>query len=632
MKHRSRIGRQINNVLLLAIIIPIMIVGALGASLLVRQMNERYNEQIKSENTRVKSILFDITSSMYTNLEPIVSVQAYRDMLSTDKMSSADKIQYENMNRALASLKSSTAAFSSLYVYTDNPAVYSEEYVINVGTTGIEEAGDDAMEAAGSGDAGDPFSRYEWYEKIDPQAWESYTCIHVPLNEYEDSYELTLVRRFNTGSDHRAYIVVTVSNNYLRNRLITTDNYILACLSDYPVFFSSIYDEKEFQMPEAEGDNPYDYNYLGDMTIGGKTALTCVSSFVPYKVDSRFYVLIGDYEAHSVVHELLLNYVIVLILALAGPVLAIIMYSGYFTGRIYTLRQAMHKASTGDYDIIENLSGTDELSDIFNDLKLTARQIRKNEAKYYEAKIREQELVNMQQNMEFKMLSGQINPHFLYNTLEAIRMQAIRGGDRDVATSVKYLAKIMHYVLESTGRSTSTLADELKHVDSYMQIQRLRFGEKVNWNFFIEEDFRTEEYHILPLLLQPIVENAIGHGLKDMDRNGHVSVIIEHDDAGKLLITVNDDGLGMTPEEVERLNASLNEKRTDSDEKGAANIGLYNIHQRIRLYYGDEYGLSIRSQEGKGTSVALSLPAESIKAQERDRDERQEKDTNGMHE
>ena len=642
MKEKSIIGRQMYKVLLFAIILPIGIMGVIAAYMLFRQMNERYEEQVKAENTRVKSVLFDVTSTMYTNCEPIVSVQAYRDLMGCDEFSDAARREYISMDRAITSLKRTTAAVSSMNVYTNNPNIPTGDYIINVGTSGIEENGDDAQVAAGSGAADDPFSRFEWYRNIDPMAWDSYTCMHVPLNEYEDTYELTLVRRFNTGStDKRAYVVITISANYLRNRLLTTDNYILACLLGYPVFFSSEYDELETEMPQKAVDDPDDYNYLGDMELDGKKAMTCVSSFAPYKVDSRFFVLIGDYQAYSAEKQMMRDFLFVILLAIAGPIIAITVYSRYFSARVQSLREAMHRASTGDYDIIENISGRDELADTFNDLKLTTQQIRENEAKYYESQIREQKLVNMQQNMEFKMLSGQINPHFLYNTLEAIRMQAIRGGDRDVATSVKYLAKIMHYVLESTGTSTSTLADELKHVDSYMQIQRLRFGEKVNWNFYIADDFKPENYHILPLLLQPIVENAVGHGLKEMDRNGHVSVIIEYEKPvhketqivdnytdseeklpenetpRKLLITINDDGIGMDPETVSKLNHSLEEKRTEDDGKGAGSIGLYNIQQRIHLYYGGDYGITVRSNEGKGTSVVLTLPADGLGIEQR---------------
>jgi len=651
VKKKSRVGRQMYNVLFFAFIIPIAIIGIMSVFILYREMKDRYEAQIKAENTRIKSIMFDITSSVYTNLETIMSSQDYRDMFTSSHFARQEQEQYISLTRAIGSLRGTTAAISSINIYTNNPVIPTGNNIVNVGKSGEEKLGDDAKLAAGSGNAGDPFSRFEWYEQVDTMAWNSYTCSHVPLNDYEDAYELTLVRRFNTGSsENKAYMVVTVSTNYLRNRLINNDEYMLICLSGYPVFFSSQYGETEIEMPEISEEGPDKYNFLGDMMLGDGLALTYISSFAPYKVDSRFFVLVGDYEAHDQINAILREFMVILLLTLMTPIVIVIMYSRFFTKRVNALRQAMHRASVGDYDIIEDVTGDDELSDTFNDLKLTTEKIRENEGRYYEQRIREQELINMQQNMEFKMLSGQINPHFLYNTLEAIRMQAIRGGDRDVATSVKYLAKIMHYVLESTGKTTATLADELKHVESYLQIQRLRFGEKVSWNFYIDGEFDPEKYHILPLLLQPIVENAITHGLKDMDRNGHVSIIVEYDmknrnsmedesglklsettDKRKLLITINDDGKGMTQEEVERLNASLSEKRVEGDEKAAQSIGLYNIHQRIKLVCGDEYGMTIRAQEGKGTSVELRLPGDGLSIEkmntlvvEEKKDERQE--------
>ncbi len=605
---RGRVGGQMYRVLILALIIPMIIIGGVSVFILMGQMKDRYEEQLRAENTRIKSIVFDITSSIYTSLEPIISSQEYRDMFASDSYAVITKGRYDALDAAISSIIRTTAAISSINIYSNNSKIPSGSHVINVGISGVERFGDNADIAAGSGVTDDPFSRFEWYNGIDHTAWDSYTCIHVPLNEYEKNYELALVRRFNTGSsENRAYIVVTISTNYLRTRLLTTDNYMLISLDENPVFFSSNYNEREIEMPEIEGDDVDIYNYMGNMMLDGKLALTCISSFVPYKITSRFFVLTGDYMAHEAIKEIMRGFILGLLLAIIVPLCIVILYSRYFTARVYTLREAMHRASIGNYDIIENISGDDELADTFKDLKATTQQIREQEARFYETKIHEQQLINMQQNMEFKMLSGQINPHFLYNTLEAIRMQAIRGGDRGVATSVKYLAKIMHYVLESTGKSTATLAEELTHIENYLQIQRLRFGNRINWNFFIAEDFDTSKYCLLPLLLQPIVENSISHGLKEMDQNGHISIIVEPE-GENILITVNDDGKGMSPEQVEKLNASINVKRQEDDEKGVASIGLYNINQRIKYYYGNDYGLTIRSNQGKGTSVELRLP------------------------
>ena len=122
--------------------------------------------------------------------------------------------------------------------------------------------------------------------------------------------------------------------------------------------------------------------------------------------------------------------------------------------------------------------------------------------------------------MEFQMLASQINPHFLYNTLEMIRMKAITVGDTETATAIKLLGKSMRYVLDNTGIEYTTVVKELSHIETYLQIQKLRFGERVNYEIRSEEDINLNKIKILPLLLQPIVENAILHGLEEVESGG----------------------------------------------------------------------------------------------------------------
>ena len=146
----------------------------------------------------------------------------------------------------------------------------------------------------------------------------------------------------------------------------------------------------------------------------------------------------------------------------------------------------MHQASLGDYDIIDNFKGDDELSDTFNYLKATVETIKKNTAIYYETLINNQRLANKQQQMEYNMLASQINPHFLYNTLETIRVQALTENCMNVVSSINLLGKSMHYVLENTGNNTTTLESELDYIKTYLAIQKLRFGDRVNAVFEIE--------------------------------------------------------------------------------------------------------------------------------------------------
>lgn len=287
-------------------------------------------------------------------------------------------------------------------------------------------------------------------------------------------------------------------------------------------------------------------------------------------------------------------------------------FTAYFTGRVNILRQEMHKASNQDYELITTFHGNDELSEAFADLQIMVQNIKEQEARMYEAQINEKELMIQQQRMEFKMLASQINPHFLYNTLETIRMKAFTAGDKEVATAIKLLGKSMRYVLENTGTAFTTLEDEVNHVEVYMMIQKLRFGERILYEKKIEEGLRLQDYRILPLLLQPVVENAILHGLEATDMGGRIvlSVYIKEVEEKELLfIDVTDNGGGMTEAVLEKLRKDIEIK----DMSRSKSIGLYNINQRIKLSYGDHYRIHIYSEIQTGTTVRLMFPIEKMK-------------------
>lgn len=222
----------------------------------------------------------------------------------------------------------------------------------------------------------------------------------------------------------------------------------------------------------------------------------------------------------------------------------------------------------------------------------------------YQALLKEQQLLNEQQVMEMKMLAGQINPHFLYNTLESIRMKSLTSGNREVANAIKLLGKSMRYVLENTGTSLVTLKKELDYVETYLQIQKIRFGDRVNYRIEVIGTLDLEKYLILPLLLQPVVENAIVHGLEQVSENGRIDICVDVPEKEMLQISVSDNGCGMSGEELEILRIRMAQKTLDK----TASIGLCNTNQRIRLYYGESYGMTIESTQGKGTRIRLKIP------------------------
>ena len=202
---------------------------------------------------------------------------------------------------------------------------------------------------------------------------------------------------------------------------------------------------------------------------------------------------------------------------------------------------------------------------------------------------------------EFDTLQSQINPHFLYNTLDIIVWMIENEKKTDAVRVVTALARFFRISL-SRGKSIITVKDELEHVRNYLMIQQMRFKNKFTYE--IEAGEEVLELASLKLMLQPMVENAIYHGMEFMDGDGEILIRVwrEGDD---LYLMVRDNGLGMTEEQVENLFKDTGHVPS----RRGSGIGVRNVNERIRLYFGEAYGLKIQSEPDEGTDVIIHLPA-----------------------
>jgi len=202
---------------------------------------------------------------------------------------------------------------------------------------------------------------------------------------------------------------------------------------------------------------------------------------------------------------------------------------------------------------------------------------------------------------EFDTLQSQINPHFLYNTLDIIVWMIENEQKQEAVKVVTALARFFRISL-SRGKSIIPVKDELEHVRSYLMIQQMRFKNKFTYDIQAEQEVLS--LASLKLMLQPLVENAIYHGMEFMDGDGEIliKVFIQEE---RLRFIIEDNGLGMMKEQVQGL---LTEKKHSSSRRGSG-IGVKNVNERIRLYFGEEYGLFIRSEPDEGTAVEICLPA-----------------------
>ena len=217
---------------------------------------------------------------------------------------------------------------------------------------------------------------------------------------------------------------------------------------------------------------------------------------------------------------------------------------------------------------------------------------------------------NAKRKSEFDTLQSQINPHFLYNTLDII-VWMIENENSDKAVSiVTALAKFFRISL-SKGKNIITVKDEVEHVRNYLMIQNMRFKNRFEYSIEVDED--ASEYSSLKLMLQPLVENAIYHGMEFMDGDGEIDVkVFKEDDS--LYFTITDNGLGMSEDMVE----TLLSKDFVPSKKGSG-IGVKNVNERIKLYFGSEYGLKVESEPDEGTKITIHLPAVTYGENDEDR-------------
>lgn len=288
-----------------------------------------------------------------------------------------------------------------------------------------------------------------------------------------------------------------------------------------------------------------------------------------------------------------------LTICVAFSLVLISTFSHRFSQRVNNFKKEMHKAANGDFEIARNIGGRDEIAELYDDLHKMISSIRQLMSTVVEEQVQKEKLYSRQKDVEFKMLASQINPHFLYNTLETIRMKARVNHQDEIEDLVKMLAHMMRRNIQ-VGEHLVSIQSELELVEYYLKIQSYRFGERIKYDIHV--DCPINYIKIMPLLIQPIVENAFVHGLEAKEGNGLLTITVKSEES--LLILVQDNGVGISKEHLDELKVVLN----DFDNLDKTHIGLSNVNQRIKLLYGDDYGINLQSEEGKGTTVTISLP------------------------
>ncbi|MGO4543144.1 sensor histidine kinase, partial [Paenibacillus sp. 2TAB19] len=278
----------------------------------------------------------------------------------------------------------------------------------------------------------------------------------------------------------------------------------------------------------------------------------------------------------------------VILISLVIAFILIYFFSAILAKRMLALNKDLNKVALGDFNVISDVSGNDEiglLSRQFNNMVVSIRGLMDEVTESHQ---QQAQLQLRQKEIKLKMMASQINPHFLFNALESIRMKAHIKGEKEISYIVRMLGKMIRRNLE-IGTKKIALKAEIEIVHSYLEIQKFRYGDE-RLTFVLNIAPQSEGIEIPPLIIQPLIENAVVHGLEDRAEGGFISLITSVD-GNKLRVEVADNGVGISEERMRQINESLH----DMEEEDEYRIGLRNVHQRLIMIYGEAHGLQIQS-------------------------------------
>ncbi len=416
---------------------------------------------------------------------------------------------------------------------------------------------------------------------------------------------LSLVRRIRfTTYNTNGVLVISLNRDYLCSMLsqepfqvfIVDDNENIVATNQSDYLGKTLYDNRYTAVLSGKGAGTFEREIEGKSYRIITEELESPSSINGLKIISVF--SIDNIVAQS--NQILIQGLIITVFSALASGVLIYIVSYLLSKRIMKLSRHIRQVTKGDLDTKFVISGNDEAGQLSAQFNSMVESIKLLISEVKESNIQKNQLQIKQNELRLKMMASQIDPHFLFNALESIRMKALINGENEVSHITKVLGKLMRKKLEIHSREIP-LRNELDMVRCYLEIEKYRYDERLDYEMAIDPE--SEKITVPALLIQPLVENAVHHGLANVDGKCLVSIkteILENE----LHVWVNDNGEGMSEEKLKTVVLQLDEADTQED-----HIGLNNVNMRIKLTYGEKYGLNITSRLHEGTQIHFFLPA-----------------------
>lgn len=577
-----------NKLILTYLIVAITTVSVVGSYLTNKITEVVVNQAISEAENNANTMQYRVEEVIRLTTrvsELIYSDEKLNEMISKQYDNTADVVSAYSNHSILGNYVKYYKEFSSINLYVDNDTLLENTEISKV-TSYIENQ--DWYRNAISDNG-----KVSWIYKKDDLSGIQYLCLVRAIKDTNGN--ITGVLTINISPS----ILKAIAKAENQNNIIDVDNQTVSLAKNYKISKEDLIGTK-IKSSEDGMDNVIKTNFNEEKSyvIQKKFKIEKAPSN-----DFEILIVLPISNITSQTNKVILNSIGVILGTILLSLGIIIYFSKLLSNRINILRNEMRRVVNGDLDIKKKITGNDEIGQLYQDLSTMMESIKNLINEVYVQKIQQEKLKLNQKEIEFKMLASQINPHFLYNTLETIRMKAVCNDEREIANIVKKLGKLLRRNLEVSGKSVS-LESELEMMKNYLEIQAMRFEGMVTYNVDISEDISISNYIMLPLLLQPIVENAFIHGLEEKNDKGNININIVKKNK-YLTIRVSDNGVGIEEDKLKELKNELIIANEESK-----SIGMNNVNQRIKIYYGDDYGLDIDSILGKGTTVTINLPIE----------------------
>ena len=406
-------------------------------------------------------------------------------------------------------------------------------------------------------------------------------------------------------TDGRCAVILIDINREILNRHLQSFNFDTVILDMDGYIISTNNSDKSAESMSYYGFDNYTFNREITLLDGFDDGFQRVimADIALEGINGRFRI-VSFFRPEDILREsdaLFRRYLVIVITCILFMGILMYVFSRGMSRRVSVLSQEMEQVSRGDFNIVSRVTGNDEIQHLSQMLNIMATNLNKLVKENYEINYQKQALQIKHNDIKLRLLVNQMNPHFLFNTLENIRMEAHIRKEKVIADAIGQLGNLLRQSIQ-TGGEERLFTDELALVQEYINIQIFRYEDRIKYSCMICDS--TKDIKILPFLVQPIVENAIIHGLEGSKNDGEIS-LRAYAENGTLIIEVTDNGAGLSGERLQEIRDSLENDTAYED----GSIGLCNVHMRIQLHYGPPYGLEIDSEENRFTKVIIKIPA-----------------------